>query len=318
MTYSFSRRQLLRTTLGMAAGAAMAGVAGPLMAQKAASALRLTILHTNDIHSHLDPAKEGEFAGLGGAPARSALINSFRRAQDNVLLFDCGDMFQGTPYFNLYGGEPELKVMSAMHYDAGTLGNHDFDNGVEALTKNVGAHAMFPLLNGNYDLSSTPLAGLTRETLVLERAGLRIGLLGLGIRLDGLVSPRLFEGVVYRDPITDGRRLAQRLKNDERCDLVIALSHISTNGRVAPGGENDPGDRDLVAAVPEIDIVLGGHNHWLFPEPEFYPRAGASHQLVNQAGWAGTHVGRLTLDVFEAGKYELRPSWPAVAGAKEY
>lgn len=317
MTLALNRRELLRATLGLAAGAATMSLAGPLLGQKAASALRLTLLHTNDIHSHLDPAKEGEFIGLGGAPARSALVNAFRRTQDNVLLFDCGDVFQGTPYFNLYGGEPEFKTMSAMAYDAGTLGNHDFDNGTQALADMVSAHVRFPMLNGNYGLDDTPLAGLTRETLVLERGGLRIGLLGLGIKLAGLVSPRLTEGVVYRDPIADARRMATHLREEEKCELVIALSHVSANGR-GTGADRDPGDRDILAAVPEIDIILGGHNHWLFPEPEFYTRANAAPQLLNQAGWAGTHLGRLTLDVYERGKYELRPSWPAVAGPKEY
>jgi len=111
---------------------------------------KLTILHTNDVHSRIDPfpADDVRYAGMGGVAPRAALIKKIRAEEEHVLLFDAGDVFQGTPYFNFYGGEPELKLMSTMGYDAGTMGNHDFDNGVEGFLKQI-HHANFPKIQAS-------------------------------------------------------------------------------------------------------------------------------------------------------------------------
>lgn len=304
-----NRRSFLRASLGtlglIAAGAP--AVAKP----KPAMATRLTILHTNDVHSHLDPAESGDYAGMGGAPARARLIEQYRRREKSVLLLDAGDMFQGTPYFNIFRGEPELKAMSAVRYDAGTIGNHEFDAGIDRLAEVVRDHAKFPLLNGNYDFSDTPMAGLTRETLVLERDGVRIGLFGLGIRLEGLVLKGSYGDTRYRTPMPEARRLARQLRTDEKCDLVICLSHLNI---LNAEKDREPGDRDLIAEVPEIDVILGGHNHFHLTTPEARWRRDAPMGFIGQAGWAGTHIGVMQFDLFDGKRRELANASMAPAG----
>lgn len=301
-----TRRGLLQ------AGAALAATSllGRAEAFMPSSATRLTILHTNDVHSHLDPPTAGDFKGFGGAEARASFIKMARMKYPNLLLLDAGDMFQGTPYYNLYSGEVELRAMTTQRYDAGTIGNHEFDSGVDKLGEVVGKHAGFPLLNCNYDFSDTAMKGKTQESLIIDRDGLRIGLLGIGIKLDGLVSSRYIGGTKYLDPIANAARVAKVLRNDERCDFVIALSHINLLGRTEnPTGE--PGDRDLIREVPEIDLVIGGHNHYLLERPESVWR-GRDHGMgyVAQAGWAGTHMGFVQFDVYGRGQKELSSARP--------
>lgn len=306
------RRDFLKAT-GAAFGLAAVGVPG-LLGARPASALRLTLVHTNDVHSHLEPKAEGEFAGLGGAPARSSFIERLRGENDHVLLLDAGDTIQGTPYFNLFQGEPEMRAMSAQGYVASTIGNHEFDGGMEQLAHILTEHARFPFLNANYDFRNTPMQGITRESLLLEREGLRIGLLGLGIKLEGLVSSSLYGETRYLDPIAHGRRVAQRLRHDEGADFIICLSHISIGSHTPRPGE-EPGDRQVIDAVPEIDVILGGHNHLLLRRPLRHERpTGAGY--VNQVGWAGTHMGVLHFDVFGRGQTDLVEAHVAAAGRK--
>lgn len=302
------RREFLRHSM-MAAGALSLGGAQAL-AEKPASALRLTLLHTNDVHSHLDPMPGGEFAGLGGASQRLAMINRLRAKHRNVLLLDAGDMFQGTQYFNLFKGEADVRAMSAAGYDAGTIGNHEFDAGIERLAEVTREHTNFPLLNCNYDFRNTPMKGHTREHLVIEKEGLRIGLLGVGIKLDGLVFPGYYGETIYRDPIADADRVAKHLRNEENCDFIICLSHINLFRR--RDASDEPGDRDLIAEVPEIDVVIGGHNHLMIEPEAFWRRGGTGY--VTQAGWGGTHLGFLQFDVYGREKKELAAaSIPAVS-----
>jgi 5'-nucleotidase len=300
------RRDFLLTTAAAGAGAALLGAAEPAPA-KPASALRLTILHTNDVHSHLEPMERGQFAGIGGAPARASFVAAQRRAHANVLLLDAGDILQGTPYFNLFHGEPEIAAMNAMGYDAAAIGNHEFDAGIERLGELARDHMKFPFLCANYDFTGTPMEGLARDSMVIERDGLRIGLLGLGIRLDGLVLPRLYTGTRYLDPIEAARRAAVHLREEEKADFIICLSHLSLgSARRAAGTNNDPGDRDLIHAVPQIDLILGGHNHFLLPTPEVHWRGGDhAPGYIAQAGWAGTHMGVLQFDIHARGQVEL-------------
>ena len=296
------RREFLKTTAG-AVGLAAIGMPALLHARPA-SALRLTIVHTNDVHSHLEPKSEGEFAGLGGAPARSAVIERLRGENEHVLLLDAGDTIQGPPYFNLFQGEPEMRAMSAQGYVASTIGNHEFDPGMERLADVIRDYANFPFLNSNYDFRNTPMEGLTRESLLIERAGMKIGLFGLGIKLEGLVSGRLFGETRYLDPIASARRAARRLRHEEGADFIVCLSHINILTRDQRHEDAEPGDRDLIREVPEIDVILGGHNHVLLARPEVTPRPGGPG-YVNQAGWAGTHLGILHFDVYGRDKKEL-------------
>ncbi len=302
-----NRRRFLQGTAGLAGAAALglrpAGL--PAAVEKPASAVRLTIIHTNDVHSHLEPKNSGDYAGLGGAAARAALIRKIRRENDHVLLVDAGDFLQGTPYFNLFKGEAEAVAMNETGYLASAIGNHEFDPGIERLAEVARKHMDFPFLCCNYDFRNTPMKGLTRESMIVEKAGLRIGLLGLGIKLDGLVYPGYFGDTRYLDPIIEGRRVARELRNEKGCDFVICLSHINILSSHEQRSDNaEPGDRDVIREVPEIDVIVGGHNHYLLPTPDVLNRRG-SVGYVHQAGWAGTHLGLLQFDVYAKDQKEL-------------
>ncbi len=273
-------------TTGMALAAPGLGWAGGLK-----SAERLTILHTNDWHSRIDPFPEGDGrnGGKGGALRRAALIDRIRAEEPNVLLLDSGDVFQGTPYFNFFGGELEFKLMSGMKYDAGTIGNHDFDAGLEGLAKQL-PHANFPLLSANYDFSKTILDGKTQSWLVLQRGPFKVGIFGLGLELKGLVPEKLYGNTVYQDPVEKANRTALHLHERERCDLVICLSHL---GLFAERGKVN--DRVLAAQSRHVDVILGGHTHTFMSEPELAANRQGEPVLINQVGWAGLRLGRLDI-----------------------
>lgn len=248
----------------------------------------LTILHTNDVHSRIDPFPEdgSRNAGLGGAARRATLIQRVRAENPHTLVVDAGDTFQGTPYFNLFKGVLDFKVMSALGYDVMTLGNHDFDGGVEGLM-NALPQARFDIVNANYDFSGSPLADRVRPYLVRETGPARVGLFGLGVLLDGLVTPALCRGVTYGPPVPAAQRMVQRLRTDEKCDVVVCLSHLGKDGY---GGEI--GDEQLAAEVPGIDLIVGGHSHSFMDEP-LRVRHGDRETLVFQVGWAGINLGRV-------------------------
>jgi 5'-nucleotidase len=221
-----SRREFLKKTTFAGAGL-IAFNAIPNDALAKTEMVKITILHTNDVHSHVDPFPDNDpkYAGLGGAVRRAALIKKIRSEEKNVLLFDVGDIFQGTPYFNMYGGELEFKLMSMMQYDASTIGNHDFDNGLDGLVKQL-PHANFPFINCNYDFSDTPLSGKIIPHKIYFKDGIKIGVFGLGIELDGLVDKRMSGNTKYLNPIEKAAESAHFLKNEQKCDLVICLSHL--------------------------------------------------------------------------------------------
>jgi 5'-nucleotidase len=287
-----SRRSFLQKT---ALGTASLSLLGPsLIAEAAAGPAKLTILHTNDMHSRIEPFPESapQWAGLGGMARREALIDSVRRQEPNVLLLDSGDIWQGTPYFNFFQGELEYKLMSRMKYDASTFGNHDFDNGLGGLQKQL-PNASFPFLIANYDFGSTPLAGRFQPYKVFEKGGARIGVFGLGIELQGLVADKNFGATQYLDPVTVARAQVQQLRQNERCDMVICLSHL---GYKYEGEKID--DRKLAAQVGGIDLILGGHTHTFMPAPEPITGPQGHITLINQVGWSGINLGRID--------YELR------------
>lgn len=256
---------------------------------------RLTILHTNDWHSRIDPFPQdgGRNAGQGGVVRRARKIEQLRKASDQVLLLDSGDIFQGTPYFNLYQGELEFKLMSQMGYDAATIGNHDFDAGIEILDKQMTEHANFSFINCNYDFRNTPLNNKVAPYQVFRRGDLRIGVLGVGIELEGLVPKALTGETQYLDPIKKANETAQHLKEEEECDLVICLSHLGYRYR-----EEKVSDLILAAESRNIDIILGGHTHTFLDEPVIVKNKNDQGVLVNQVGWAGILLGRIDV-VFE-------------------
>lgn len=250
---------------------------------------KLTILHTNDVHSRIEPfpMDGSRNQGLGGTARRSALIKKIRTEQENVLLFDAGDIFQGTPYFNKYGGELELKLMSQMQYDATTLGNHDFDNGVEGFYKQL-PNANFPVLIANYDLTNTQLSKSTQPYKIFKKAGLKIGVFGLGIQLKGLVDPKNYGETQYLDPIAIANETAAKLKNDYKCDLVICLSHLGYSYR-----NNTVSDKVLAASTRNIDLIIGGHTHTFLDVPEDVKNLDGQITTINQVGFAGINLGRI-------------------------
>ena len=261
---------------------------------------KLTILHTNDTHSRIDPFKMdgGSNQGLGGVARRAALIKKIRSEESNVLLLDSGDIFQGTPYFNLFGGEIEFKAMTNMGYDASTMGNHDFDGGMDGFVKQL-THASFPFICSNYDFSDTPIHRKTFEYKIFKKGDLKIGVFGLGIELDGLVPKDSFGNTRYLDPVTRASEVSRLLKKDLDCDLVICLSHL---GYKYDSPKID--DIKLAKNTENIDIILGGHTHTFLNKPDVQINKSDQKVVISQVGFAGIVLGRL--DIFlEKNKKEV-------------
>jgi 5'-nucleotidase len=249
--------------------------------------IKLTILHTNDMHSHIHPFTSGRNKGLGGIAQRAALIKQIRKQEEHVLLLDAGDIFQGTPYFNFYGGELEFKLMSEMKYDAVTLGNHDFDNGLKGLKKQL-PHANFPFLIANYDFSDTILNDTFKPYKVFRKGDLKIGVFGIGIELEGLVPKKLYQKTVYQDPIEKANYYASLLKQKKRCDLVICLSHLGFKYKT-----NKLSDMQLAKQTKNIDLIIGGHTHTFLKKPVKQLNLEKREVLINQVGWAGINIGKI-------------------------
>lgn len=284
-----SRRDFLRTLTG--AGALLGS--GFLFSsfKKEDDYVRIVILHTNDVHSHIDPFPDNDpkYPGLGGVERRAAMIREIRAQEKNVILLDAGDIFQGTPYFNMYGGEVEMKLMTQMGYDASAIGNHDFDGGLENLAKQL-QHAAFPLLCANYDFTGTPMEGKTVPYRIFEKEGVRVGVFGLGIELAGLVDSRLYGKTQYLDPITKSAELSHQLRNELKCDIVVCLSHLGfkyENEKVS----------DLVLAKKSlgIDVIIGGHTHTFLDKPVIVQNREGKNVHVTQVGWAGIRLGKITI-----------------------
>lgn len=250
---------------------------------------KITILHTNDTHSRIDPfpADDPKYAGLGGVARRMTLVENIRAEEEQVLLLDAGDVFQGTPYFNLYGGEVEFKMMSAMKYDAATMGNHDFDIGLEGFNA-VLPLADFPFLCANYDFTNTLLKDKTNERTIFYKGDLKIGVFGIGVELDGLVPQKLFGDTKYLDPISNAQKQADILKLEEKCDLVICLSHLGYKPRL-----NKMCDTVLASETSNINLIIGGHTHTFMEKPEEHKNKDGKKVLINQVGWAGLVLGRV-------------------------
>ncbi|RYD58680.1 MAG: twin-arginine translocation signal domain-containing protein [Sphingobacteriales bacterium] len=274
-------------------GAALAAAGGFPYESFAGERLRkLTILHTNDVHSRLEafPDDGGKLAGLGGVAARASLIKKIRSEEEHVLLLDAGDMWQGTPYFNLYKGEPETKAMSAMGYDACTMGNHDFDAGIEGFARQ-GVHRDFSVVISNYDFNDTPLEGKTHRYKIVKKGGLRIGIFGLGVELDGLVSEIAYGNTKYLDPLPVARDISERLKKKENCDLVICLSHLGYDYTT-----NKVSDKIIAKETEYVDLIIGGHTHTFLDRPEVVANKKGEKIIINQVGWGGVKLGRIDFE----------------------
>jgi 5'-nucleotidase len=283
-----ARRDFLKKT--MFAGMGLAALEfSPLELFARYELVKLSILHTNDVHSRVDPfpANDPKYPNMGGVAPRAELINQIRSEETNVLLFDCGDIFQGTPYFNIYKGELEMKLMSLMGYDAGTIGNHDFDLGLDGLEKQL-VHANFPLLTANYDFENTPMQGKTNTHKIFEKGGVKIGVFGLGIELDGLVSANLSAGTKYLEPIKQANVMAHHLKVEKGCHLVVCLSHLGFSY-----DSSKVSDKALAKNSKHIDIILGGHTHTFLNKPWLEKNILQQEVMICQVGFAGIKLGRV-------------------------
>lgn len=254
-------------------------------------AKKVTILHTNDVHSHIDPfpLDHARNPNKGGVARRAILIESIRKENPHTLLLDAGDMFQGTPYFNFYGGELEFKLMSMLNYDAATIGNHDFDNGIEGLLAQL-PHAKFSLISANYDFKNTVLEGFVQPYRIFTLDGIRIGVYGLGIALKGLVTPRLYKETLYNDPYDIAIDTEKKLKEEEQCDIIIALSHL---GYKYDNEGNKPDDVTLAAKTKHTHLIIGGHTHTFLEKPSIHTNLTGNEVLVNQVGCYGLNLGRI-------------------------
>lgn len=292
---SQNRREFLRIT-GSAAALLALGI-NPFDLSAKERVVKITILSTNDVHSRIEPfpMDGSRNQGMGGAARRAKMISRIRSEEENVLLFDAGDVFQGTPYFNFFNGELEFKLMSEMGYDAGTIGNHDFDNGIQGFYDQL-PNANFPILMSNYDLTNTQLKNKVQPYKIFNKKGIKIGVFGIGIQLDGLVPKALYGETIYLDPIEKANATALLLKKEMDCDLVICLSHLGYKYN-----DRKVSDQVLAKNSSHIDLIIGGHTHTFLNEPEKISNKEGKEVNVSQVGWAGINLGRIDY-YFEAGK----------------
>jgi 5'-nucleotidase len=250
----------------------------------------ITILHTNDTHSQLEPFPAGtRAAGMGGIARRATFIKRVKQQNPNTLMVDAGDMFQGTPYFNFYRGEIEIKGLSAAGYDVVTLGNHDFDEGTENLAR-VLKFATFDVVSANYDVSASPLQQFVKPYVIKNLSGIRVALFGMGVNFEGLVVADKHRQVIWHDPIDVARKLVPKLRQEEKADLVVAISHMGLKYDKQP---LLPSDVNLAKAVPGIDFIAGGHTHTFMKEPEIVRHPDGRETVIFQVGYAGINVGRV-------------------------
>jgi len=279
-----SRREFIkRTTLGTAA---LSLIPTDLFSNSG-ELKQLTILHTNDMHSHIHPFTSGRNKGVGGMAQRSTIIKQIREEGNQVLLLDAGDIFQGTPYFNVYGGELEFKLMSEMGYDASTIGNHDFDNGLDGLVRQL-PHAKFPFIVSNYDFSDTEMESNYLKYKVFNKSGIKVGVFGIGIELEGLVSKNMYGNTLYQNPIDKSNYYADLLKNSLGCDLVICLSHLGFKYNT-----KKVSDKLLSAQTKNIDLIIGGHTHTFLNKPVIVENLEGRNVQIAQVGYAGINIGRI-------------------------
>lgn len=248
---------------------------------------KIVILATNDTHSRIEPLPDTDknYSGMGGVEARAAIIDEIRRLNKNVLLFDAGDFVQGTPYFNLFHGRVEARVMDIMKYDAGTLGNHEFDYGLDTL-KMIINNLNYPIINCNYDFSNTVLKGKVKPYIILKRFGLKIGLIGVGVDPEGLIQKDKYEGMIYKPANSTVNFYAKILKESKKCDMVICLSHIGY-----------PDDIKLAEQSRYLDVIIGGHSHTYMEKPDIRRNADGKDIYIFQTGKNGAYLNKFDVDL---------------------
>ena len=283
------RRKFIQKTAASTAFISLSGLG--LTSCTQSTATKITILHTNDVHSHIEAfgPNEGRNANKGGVARRASLVEILRNENPNTLLLDAGDIFQGTPYFNFYGGELEFKLMSMLKYDVATIGNHDFDNGINGLYAQL-PHAKFDFISANYDFTNTVMDTHVKPYKTFVKDGIKIGVFGLGIELQGLVNKAAYKETVYLDSIEIAQDMSRILKTEEACDLIICLSHLGYEYKKAPSKISDI---KLAKATQDIDLIIGGHTHTFLDKPTVETNAVGKSVLVNQVGCYGLYLGKI-------------------------
>lgn len=246
----------------------------------------LTILHVNDTHSHIEPDRVGIYKGMGGLLERTAYVDSVRQADgaENVLLLHGGDYSQGSTYFNEFGTAYMFDAINRLQYDAVTLGNHEFDNGIEALGEAL-AVCKVPVVVCNYDFSPFEIGKYVKPYTIVEKAGLKIGIIGVLCPLGSVLSGDTANRLPMLDMVSSVQKYADELR--PQCDLVIVLSHIGYTEH-GPGEMTDP---QLCAATRNIDLFVGGHSHTFMEEAAWCPNLDGKKIPVTQAGWEGVYMG---------------------------
>jgi len=282
------RRKFLHQT---AAAAVLTSVGGLTLPSFTKKRKHITILHTNDTHSRIEPFETSHhrYANKGGVARRATLVERIRTENANTLLLDAGDIFQGTPYFNYFGGELEFKLMSMLKYDVATIGNHDFDNSIEGLYKQL-PNANFDFVAANYNFKNTVLDTHVKPYKIILKDGVKIGIFGLGIQLEGLVDPKMYKETKYLDPLEIAQDMSRILKEDEQCDLIICLSHL---GYFYKRNPTKISDLNLAKNTKNIDLIIGGHTHTFLPKPTIVRNNADKNVLVNQVGAYGVNLGRV-------------------------
>lgn len=255
-----------------------------------ANARKLVILHTNDTHSQIEEIRSGNGIGKGGIHQRAEFFAKIKAENENVLILDAGDYNQGTPYFTIFKGDLEVQVMNELGYEVVTLGNHEFDNGLDELARRL-KNARYTTVCANYDFTDTPLRDIVKPYVIIERGGLKIGIFGITTDLKTLVAKQNIKGMVYKDAYQVTDATALKLRNELGCDLVIALTHIGYSGY-----PDQLSDINLAQKTENVDIIIGGHSHTFLKSEKIYKNRAGKDVVIVQAGAQGEYVGQLEIE----------------------
>jgi 5'-nucleotidase len=254
--------------------------------------VKLVILHTNDTHSQVEPTEKSssKTADMGGYARRMGVINQIREQEKNVILLDAGDFSQGTPYFNFYNGRVEIDALNKMKYDAITVGNHEFDNGIDTLAV-ILAKANIPILSSNYQVDSTPLKSLMQPYMILKKAGLKIGIMAINVEPKGLIIESNYKGLVFKNALQSAIDMSTFLKKEKKCEVIICLSHLG-----ADTTKNEINDFEIAHKTRYIDVIIGGHSHSMITNNTVKNVAGKPI-VIAQMAKSGLYLGKVELEL---------------------
>lgn len=250
----------------------------------------IVILHTNDTHSQIEPSDSNmiKFGDMGGYARRMGLIQKIRKENDLVLLLDAGDFSQGTPYYNFFKGKIETQGIKKMKYDAITLGNHEFDNGVDSLAARL-SETNLPVVSSNYLVKNTLLENLVKPYMIIQQKGIKIGIMALNVNPEGLMMDFYAKGLKFKDPLQTAKEMSEFLKIKQKCDLVICLSHLGSDST-----EIAINDFQIAHRTKHIDIILGGHSHTMLENVKTY-NADGKPVMIAQMAKSGFYLGRIDM-----------------------